>query len=73
MTDKERNIRDRLGQIIFDQGVSNEFLLDICQLASDALQFEKPINYARRHGISRQAAYDKAIDIIGTKRVIDNE
>lgn len=73
MTDREQKIRDRLGQIIFDEGVSNEFLLDICQLATDALQLEKPINYAKRYGISRQAAYRKAISIIGTKRVIDND
>jgi hypothetical protein len=33
MTDRERKIADRLGQIIFDEGVSDDFLLDICQLA----------------------------------------
>jgi hypothetical protein len=73
MTDRERKIADRLGQIIFNEGVSNDFLLDICQLATDALQLEKPINYAKIHGISRQGAYKKTIDILGTKRVIDNE
>jgi hypothetical protein len=73
MTDRERKIADRLGQIIFDEGVSDDFLIDICQLATDALQLEKPINYAKIHGISRQGAYKKAINIIGTKRIIDNE
>jgi hypothetical protein len=73
MTDRERKIADRLGQIIFDEGVSDDFLLDICQLTADALQLEKPINYAKIHEMSRQGAYKKAINIIGTKRIIDSE
>jgi hypothetical protein len=73
MTDRERKIADRLGQIIFDEGVSDDFLLDICQLTTDALQLEKPVEYAKKYDISRQGAYKKAINIIGTKRIIDNE
>lgn len=69
---KERKIKDRLGHIIFDEGVSDQFLLDICQMCEDALNLKKPLDYAREHDISRQHAYSKAIDICQTKRVIDN-
>jgi hypothetical protein len=72
MTDRERKIADRLGQIIFDEGVSDDFLIDICQLAEDGLGLKKPAVYAKETGMSRQAAYDKAIYVMQTKRVIDN-
>jgi len=74
MTDYEINTLNRIGQLVQEGKLSNEFLVNTCKLCADFLNLQKVAEYAKEKGISRQAAYKHdVVEIFGTKFVIDNE
>jgi hypothetical protein len=75
MTDKEREIRDRFEKYLFENDVSNEFLLEIIKVVFDYGNVMTVKDYADSQGISPQGVYAcrETEKINNIRFVINNE
>ena len=75
MTDKEKDLVNRLGNYIQQKGMSNECLVQIIEQAGFFLNPQTISDYANNHGLSYNGVknYREIIKLFGVKFVIDNK
>lgn len=75
MTDREKNILNRLEACIVEEELSNDFLVQIIELAASYLNLKTIPNYAKDKNLSYNGVKKTRFikEIIGVKFVIDND
>ena len=75
MTDKERDILDRLGNYIQNHTVTNDFLVELLKLPAVFLNLKTIPQYAKENNISYQGVKTcrNIKEIFNVKFVIDNQ
>jgi len=75
MTDYEKDILAKLEKIIVEKGVSNEFLVQLIELAGGYLNLMTIADYAKGKSMSYNGVKKcrEIATIFNTKYVIDNE
>lgn len=74
MTELEQSQLNKLGKLIQNKGVSNDFLVETIKLCGVFLNIKTPAQYSISHNISVQAAHRKPkSEIFGSRFIIDNE
>ncbi len=75
MTEKEAKTIEKFGKFVFENNVSNDFLVQIIELAGDFLNLQTISDYARSHGKTYNGVKKcrKIKKIFNVKFVIDNK
>lgn len=74
MTEKENIILNHLGKVITNEGVSNDFLLQLIELGGNYLNIATIADYAKKHNMSYNGVKNnrEIKEIFNVKFVIDN-
>ncbi len=74
-SDKEREIAERFEKFIYENNPSNEFLLQIFELAGSYLNLQTISDYAKANGLSYNGVKKtrNITEKFGCRFVIDNE
>ena len=54
MTGYEKNVKNRIGQLIHEGKLSNEFLVSCLKLCEDYLNLQRISDFAKENGVSTQ-------------------
>jgi hypothetical protein len=75
MHENEILITEKFIKLVEEIGVSDEFLVQICELSGSYLNLKSISNYAKADNMSYNGVkkYRKIITVFNTKYVIDNE